>query len=113
MVFRIKQYDTKTALRATLQSDGHPVDLNEAQEVRFILRDYKQITMDKPSIIIDAINGKVWFPFEESETAKKGRFSGEFVVTFLDGRRETFPNEGVIPIEIETSNIALTKSEEG
>lgn len=111
MGFRIKQYDTKTALRATLNSDGKPVDLTQAEEVSFILSHPKNktILINKVVYIVDAINGKVWFPFEESETAQTGNFKGEFVITFLDGRRETFPNSGFIPIEIVASNTALTK----
>jgi hypothetical protein len=110
MGYRIKQYDTKTALKATLNSDGKPVDLREAKEVHFILaHPNKTVMIYKLVNIIDAQYGKVWFPFEESETSQTGNFRGEFVITFLDGRKETWPNSGVIPIEIVASNVALTK----
>lgn len=108
--FKIKQYDTKTAMRATLQAQGNPVDLTQVQEVTFLLKNYSnQLLIDKPVYIVDATAGKVWFPFEESETTKTGSFKGEFVVNFKDGRRETFPNDGYIAVEITSSNFALTK----
>jgi hypothetical protein len=112
MVYRIKQYDTKTAMRATLRSEGHPVDLRQVQEVRFLMRDQEQLLINKPVFVVDDINGKVWFPLEEHETSKAGKFRGEFLIIFIDGRRETFPNVGYIPLEISTSNYALVKSEE-
>lgn len=110
MVFRIKQYDTKTAMRATILSEGNRVDLRQATDVQFLMSNSRNhIVINKPVFIIDALEGKVWFPFEESETTQTGNFKGEFVVNFNDGRRETFPNTGNIPIEIVDSNYALTK----
>lgn len=112
MVYRIKQYDTKTGMKATLLSEGKPVNLtpSEVTEVRFLLSLRKQIIIDKPVFIDDALAGKVWFPFEENETVKAGIYAGEFVIFFTDGRRETFPNSGTIPVEITASNFALTKT---
>ena len=109
MVYQIKQYDTKTALRATLKSEGKPVDLRQVQEVHFLLKNGDQLLVNKIVNIVEAAKGKVWFPFEESETSITGKFQGEFLITFNDGRKETFPNVGTIPIEITASNIALTK----
>lgn len=113
MVYQIKQYDDKTAMRATILSDGKPVDLTQTQEVRFLMRYRNTIVINKIVYIVDAINGKIWFPFERSETAQRGDFNGEFFIVFSDGRQETFPNHGSIPINISPSNIALTMTEGG
>lgn len=100
MGFRIKQHDNKSALRATLKAEGRPVNLLEVRQVRFLMMDRDQVIIDKPVYVVDAVEGKVWFPFEKSETEKAGTFKGEFHLEFLDGREETFPNFGTIPIEI-------------
>lgn len=110
MAYYIKQYDTKTAMRATLKAQGNPVDLTNAIEVRFIMAQVNTIIINKTINITDAVNGKVWFPFEEVETSKTGSFKGEFVVIFDDSRVETFPNTGAIQIIISDSNLALTKT---
>lgn len=113
MSFQIKQYDNKTALRATLQSEGLPVDLTQVSQIRFLMKAGASIVLDKTVYVVDALTGKVWFPFEERDTAKVGKYQGEFVLTFNDGRRETFPNIGTIPITIISSNIALTMAKGG
>jgi hypothetical protein len=111
MLFQIKQYDDKSAMKTILESNGEPVDLDLVSEVRFLMKSGRKLLIDKPVFYVQDELGTVWFPFEVSETSKAGKFQGEFVLYFKDARRETFPNVGTITISIEASNIALKMTE--
>lgn len=101
MTFKIKQHDTKTALKAVLENESGTVDLTGAT-VRFLMSDYSQAEtlIDSTADIQSAANGEVWYAFSYGETEQSGIFKAEFEATFPDGRVETFPTEGYILIEI-------------
>jgi hypothetical protein len=42
----------------------------------------------------------VLFAFEPGETDTAGTYRAEFEATYLDGRKQTYPNDGYISIEI-------------
>ena len=93
--FFIKQNDTRPALYAQLLQDGSPVDLTGCT-VRFNMSS----GLSREAIITDATNGCVRYDWQEGDTAVPGVYAAEFEVTFPDGTRETFPNDGFLEIVI-------------
>jgi hypothetical protein len=95
MTFTTKQYDTKTALKATLQdANGNAVDLTGAT-VYFRMGN----VINRQALVQE--NGDVWFVFETDEVANPGYYRAEFHVEHADGRKEIFPNSGYIKVIIE------------
>jgi hypothetical protein len=97
----LKKNDTKVNIKATLSNESGPVNLTGCT-VRFLMSKRKFIKTDREAIIKDAINGSVWFVFEQEDTSEVGTFQAEFEVTFPDNRIETFPNNGYILIDIQS-----------
>jgi hypothetical protein len=97
----LKRGDTKVNIKATLSNESGPVNLTDCQ-VRFLMSNRKTIVIDREAIVNDAINGLVWFVFEQEDTVAAGTFQAEFEVTFPDERKETFPNSGYILINIQS-----------
>lgn len=103
-MFQIKQNDTKVNLKATLSNESGPVDLTGCT-VRFLMLGYgkSELKINRETTLIqDAANGIVWFVFETGDTAEAGHYKAEFEVSFPDGRKETFPSNGFITIEIKS-----------
>lgn len=99
MIFRTKQGDTRTAMRATmLDVNGSPVNLTGCA-VRF----RTGCAIDREVQVLDPAAGKVLVVFESADVAKPGIYRAEFAVTHPDGRVEKFPNSGYITIMIEGS----------
>jgi hypothetical protein len=100
MTVTLKKNDTKVNIKATLSNESGPVDLTGCS-VRFLMSKRNTLKIDRPGIIQDAVNGLVWFVFEQGDTDETGAFQAEFEVTFPDERVETFPNTGYILINIQ------------
>jgi transcriptional/translational regulatory protein YebC/TACO1 len=95
----LKRNDTKNNIKATLSNESGPVDLTGAT-VRFLMAKHGMIKIDRKAQIQDAVNGIVWFIFEQGDTDEVGIFQAEFEVTYSDARIETFPNDCFILINI-------------
>lgn len=98
-MIEIKQGDTRHAIQAILKkANGTPVNLSEAS-VRFlmgvgnrkIIEGYAQLT---------STPGEVWYVFNDGETDKPGYYRAEFIVTYKDGKVETFPHDKAISVRI-------------
>ena len=102
MTIRLKRGDTRMAIRATLiGSDGAPVDLSSAARVRWLMADgRRELVMDREAEVIEAAAGRVLVTFEPGDTDRAGVFVAEFEVQWSDGRRETYPTDGYLHIEI-------------
>jgi hypothetical protein len=87
----LKRGDTKVNIKATLSNESGPVNLTDCQ-VRFLMSNRKTIVIDREAIVNDAINGVVWFVFEQEDTVAAGTFQAEFEVTF--------PMKGKKPFQI-------------
>lgn len=90
----IKQFDTGIGLKATLSNDEGNIDLSKANVV-FKFNKHK-VNVD----VEDAQTGAVSVVLNENHTSKVGVFSAEFLVTFQDGRAETFPNDNYLKLQI-------------
>ena len=98
----IKQDDTQPAIRVRLKdSDGNPVNLTGAT-VRVAIQHYSRpdIKFLRDAYIQDAITGEVWLVWQSEETQVTGLYRIEFRVTYQDGNRETFPNDGYLMVNI-------------
>ncbi len=99
----IKQDDTQPAIRVRLKdSDGNPVNLTGAT-VRVAIQHYllkNNINILRDAYIADAATGEVWLVWQSEETQVPGVYRVEFRVTYQDGNRETFPNNGYLLVNI-------------
>ena len=95
----MKRNDTSPFLRATLASANSLVGAT----VVFNMQDQSgTVIVNRASaVILDATAKVIEYRWSAGDTATAGQFTGEFEVTYTDGKVETFPNEGFIPITIE------------
>ena len=97
--FYIKQGDTSPAIRFALEPAS--VVLTGAT-VRFQMRARGGATIiDAAAVVVTATGTPtVEYSWQAGNTANAGLFEAEFRVTYSDGRIETFPNAGFIPIRV-------------
>jgi hypothetical protein len=101
----IRQGDITPPLSATIRDpNGNPVDLTDST-VTFVMR--------RPSAQAPAVNatatvnnplvGSVQYLWAPADTAASGLFAGEFHVTDGSGNTYTWPNQGYLDIDVESS----------
>ena len=97
----IKRGDARSAIKATLiEADGSGADLSGAT-VRFIAADYcGKVLIDRRAQILDALGGQVLVVLEAADVGVAGTYRAEFEVTYSDGRKQTYPNNCYLTIEI-------------
>jgi len=95
MTFFIKRNDTSPAVEYALSTDDGPVNLTGAT-VRF----YMGSVVDASADVLNATGGIVSYSWATGDTASYGFFNAEFEVTYSDGTKETFPNNGYISVHI-------------
>lgn len=101
MKMTLKQGDTRHAIRATLKAvNGVAIDLTGAT-VHFKMAERTGVVLIDREAVTGA-NGTVEFVFSDGETDTFGKHYAEFLVTYADGRIETFPNKGKIEINVES-----------
>ena len=99
----LKRGDTRHAIRAILKdSSGSPVDLTDCTVSFHMAPLGRPPTISRQVDIHDAEGGEVWVVFAPGETDVSGVYRAEFQVVYGDGRRETFPNNGYINIQIQS-----------
>ena len=97
----IKRGDTRHAIRAVLKNtQGTPVNLSGCSVSFYMAPLGRPPTISRAVDIHDALAGEVWVVFAPGETDVSGVYRAEFQVTYGDGRKETFPNDGYISIQI-------------
>ena len=98
MIFLTKQGDTRKALKATLNPAQGSFDNAEIVKFRMANTLFKNV-IDRHVDIKEL--PEVGVVFTPQEVAEPGTFYGEFVITFDDGKSDTYPTEGYITIKIE------------
>lgn len=101
-MFTIKQYNTAPALEATLVDYlGVPVPLTGCT-VQFAMRsrDNQNLVISGVASVVDAPTGKVSYQWGVSDTNTSGSYYAEFVVTYANGRKESFPNGDYIEVHV-------------
>lgn len=98
----IKRGDTRNCIKAVLKdATGNSVDLTGCSDVNFYMVPLCGTTVIKRAAHIeDAAAGEVWFVWNTGDTDVAGVYRAEFEVVYMDGRKETFPNNGYISIKI-------------
>ncbi len=97
----IKRGDTRHAIRAVLKdATGSPVNLTDCTVSFHMAPLGRSAVVSREVDIHDALAGEVWVVFAPGETDVSCVYRAEFQVTYGDGRRETFPNNGYINIQI-------------
>ena len=106
--FYIKQNDTTPKLESFLQDDkSRPVNLTGATVV-FHLRLASDLSAKITSGSVtteSATKGHVSYDWSASDTDTSGIYQGEFQVTFVSGKVESFPNDDYIKVII-TDDVA-------
>lgn len=110
---RMKQNDTAPALVQTLTIPGttRPLDLTDVVEVRFIMRlpGRSRAKVDDVATVLQVVDpltrllvrqGQVQFPWVAGDTDTTGVFNAEFEITWRDGTRQTWPEDGYLQIVI-------------
>lgn len=101
-MFTIKQYNTVPSLQATLVDYlGQPVSLVGAT-VAFAMRsqDNPNFVITGVATIIDEAAGVVAYQWGVSNTATPGAYAAEFIVTYANGGKESFPNSEYIQVHV-------------
>jgi len=97
----LKRGDTRHAVKAILKDvEGDPVDLTGC-EVSFAMAPLgRRAVINRAAHIQDAVAGEVWVVWVPGETDITGIYRAEFKVIHPDGKKETFPSDGYISIQI-------------
>ena len=97
--FYIKRGDTSPAIRYALEPAT--VVLTGAT-VRFQMRARNgAVLMDAAALVVTATGTPtVEYSWQAGDTATAGLYEAEFRVTYADGKIETFPNDGFIPVRV-------------
>ena len=97
--FLIKRGDTSPAIRYALEPAT--VVLTGAT-VRFQMRARNgAVLMDVAALVVtDTGTPTVEYSWQAGDTATAGLYEAEFRVTYADGKIETFPNDGFIPVRV-------------
>ena len=101
-MFTIKQYNTVPSLEATLVDYlGQPVNLTDAT-VAFAMRskDNPNLVVSGAATIVDALAGRVVYQWGVSNTNTAGSYFAEFIVTYPNGGKESFPNSDYIQVHV-------------
>lgn len=110
MTFTIVQNDTAPPITSRLADDRVPVDLSNASNIRFHMKDqYENIVVDDDLTgrvnIVDEASGEVEYAFRPEDVTDIGTYRAEWEVLYDDGTIETFPSSGTITVKI-TEEIA-------
>jgi hypothetical protein len=101
--FYIKQNDTASFITRDLKDAfGAPVNVTGAA-IKFSMRVKPAGSIkvdDEDGVIVNAGIGRVRYEWTAANTNTADEYEGEFQVTYANGKIQTFPNDGHIPIVI-------------
>lgn len=98
MAIVLKRGDQRTAIKATLLSDGVPCDLTDV-EVKAYMRSTAGRRVIERDVTVEG-PGQVLLPLTYNDVEFPGTFWLEFKILYKDGRRETYPTDGFVTVEI-------------
>jgi hypothetical protein len=101
--FYIKQNDTASFLTRDLKDAfGAPVNVTAAAVVFSMrVKPAGSVKVDEQECtIVTAGIGRVRYEWTATNTNTADEYEGEFQVTYANGKIQTFPNDGYIPIVI-------------
>lgn len=92
--FSIKAHDRYPSIKATLSSDGQPIDLTGAVGVDFVMRQggaSGALRINDAAQIVDAAGGVVLYDWKPEDTAVAGSYQAEWQITWANGYQQTVP----------------------
>ena len=95
--FTMKRGDTLPSLVDALSDANGPVDLTGAAVVFHMAALTGQVLVSKPAEVTDAVNGGVRYDWQPGDVKMAGDVQAEWRVTFADGAKCTFPDNGYLP----------------
>jgi|LSQX01.3.fsa_nt_gb hypothetical protein len=102
----LKRGDTRNCIRVILKdADGNPLSIPECKEIRFLMAPLGRLAMINRLAYVpdEGSPGEVWHVWALGDTDTSGVYRAEFRVEYMDGRKETFPSNGYISINIMNS----------
>lgn len=106
--FFLKRGDTLPVLGPVPLKDSNletpTVDLPDDADVFFTMRNKltHEVKVDfQPCSVDDANAWTVTYPWADEDVDEYGRFEGSFKVVYVDGRIESYPNNGYYIVDIE------------
>lgn len=99
-IFYIKQNDRLPKLLVQLfNADGTPLDLSQAQIVRFTMSKNNSIKINLQECqVLDAPNGTISYTWQDGDTDTLGTFKGEFEITWDTNITQTLPEDDYVKI---------------
>lgn len=103
--FEIKAHDRLPSIRAQLltEADETPVDLTGASSVRFVMTTaVGAVSKVSAAAVIEtpATLGIVRYDWLAADTNLPGKYLGEWEVTWVGGKKQTFPTGSYHTIEV-------------
>ncbi len=101
----IKRGNTRPEVRVQIRyqtAGASSAGLADATGIVFRMADAETAALKVEGVasVSDPATGEVVYQWTTEDTNEVGKYLGEFAVTYSDGRVETFPSRGGIPIEI-------------
>lgn len=104
--FNIKVGDRLPALPLTLiGADGEPLNITDATSVRVRMwiphrPGARAYVVDAVPVTVDAATGSLRYDWAAGDTDVCGEYAVDVLVTWSGGRRQTFPTQGWVTVEI-------------
>jgi hypothetical protein len=99
-MIQLKVGDTWPPAKAALILGSTVIPLTGASVV-FVVRTFRgKELFSKPAEVLNVATGEVQYQWEATDTAAAGKYVGQFIVTFADGRKTSAPNDSYIEVEI-------------
>ena len=95
--FVIKQIDTKHVFNIGLTYDDGTPDLTGATATLYVA-DKNGAIVEKVMVINE--DNTVSFSFDEGDITEAGMYDVEIVITYSDGKRETFPDTTYLKLKV-------------
>lgn len=92
--FSIKAHDLLPSIQAVLtNADGSPLNLLNAQAVRFIMRANQglSVKVNAPAQIVDAPGGTVRYDWSGTDTDTPGPYQAEWEIVWPGPKKQTVP----------------------
>lgn len=100
MAFKIKRNDRRPRFRVQLTANGVPVDLTNADSVRFLMKTKTTLKVDESADFVNKPEGIVEYTWQEGDTDTSGAYRVEIEVTWDDGAPQTFPSGGYFIVAV-------------